>query len=1185
MNNKITTVASKEVQDYFEWINRRIKRAYEVATKARAKNLDPENKVDIPLANNMIERVEGLISAIAPQLVNSGVTNRIKELEKQYGPLDWRVSLKIAEEVAKEKFCKFNSVKEAMEVGIRTGFAYHTLGVVSAPLEGFVELKIKKRRDGKEYIAVKYASPIRGAGGTAASVSVIIADYIRKVFGFSEYDPTEKEVKRFVTELYDYHDRVTNLQYKPSEEEIIFLMSHLPVEIDGDVTEKIEVSNYKDLERVDTNRIRGGLCLVVSMLALKAPKLWKQLKKWGKDFNLNWDFLEEFLKIQKIKKAALKEEKIQTNISTITPDFTFIADLVAGRPVISLPLTSGGFRLRYGRSRTSGFSAVSLSPVTMEVLNGYIAVGTQLKTERPGKAAVVSNCDYIEGPIVKLKDGQVLRLESVQEAKKLKDDIEEIIYLGDILVSYGDFLDRAHKLVPVGYCEEWYIKELEKKTIETFGTLNPEKVAYFIDEDPEVIISLFKNPIKTRISARTALKLSENFGVPLHPFYTYYWTQIGKEGLKVLLESFKKAKFDINNKKVIFTNDKALKRTLEILGIPHRITQNEFIIVTGEESIALLVSLGMLKNANSVSLLDSWLSELEKISDSEILTFLKKLAGFEIRDKAGTFIGARMGRPEKAKMRRLVGSPNVLFPVGEQGGKMRSFQTALEVGFVEADFPIYFCEHCNRETIYPVCEVCNRKTTKMYHCSYCGDIKTPECKHGKASTFKKQKIDINHYFQYALKKLGMKTYPDLVKGVRGTSNKDHIPENLCKGILRAKYGLTVNKDGTIRFDMTELPITHFKPSEISVSVKKLRELGYTKDIYGKELTSEEQILELKPQDIIIPKSHFVAESADSVLIRVSQFIDELLEKFYNLKPYYNLKTREDLIGRLVIGLAPHTSAGIVGRIIGFSDAQALFAHPLFHAAMRRDCDGDETSIILLLDALINFSRQYLPDKRGSRTMDSPLVLTKIIIPSEVDDMVYKLDVGDSYPLEFYEAALNYKQPSEVEIDVLGKRLGTEKQYEGMMFTHNITNINKGVLCSSYKTFPTMEEKLKGQMKLAELLRAVDESKVASLVIEKHLLRDTRGNLRKFSKQQFRCVNCNKKYRRVPLSGKCSCGGRIIFTVSEGSVVKYLEPALSLAEKYNVSTYLKQSLQITKRMIESIFGKEKEKQENLGKWFG
>ena len=99
------------------------------------------------------------------------------------------------------------------------------------------------------------------------------------------------------------------------------------------------------------------------------------------------------------------------------------------------------------------------------------------------------------------------------------------------------------------------------------------------------------------------------------------------------------------------------------------------------------------------------------------------------------------------------------------------------------------------------------------------------------------------------------------------------------------------------------------------------------------------------------------------------------------------------------------------------------------------------------------------------------------------------------------------------------------------------------------------------------------------------MRDIRGNLRKFSMQGFRCVNCNEIMRRPPLSGVCTrCKGKIIFTIHEGGIKKYLDAALQLAEKYNLSNYLKQSLYITKENIDSIFGKEKETQKTMGEWF-
>jgi DNA polymerase II large subunit len=547
-----------------------------------------------------------------------------------------------------------------------------------------------------------------------------------------------------------------------------------------------------------------------------------------------------------------------------------------------------------------------------------------------------------------------------------------------------------------------------------------------------------------------------------------------------------------------------------------------------------------------------------------------------------------MGRPEKAKMRKLIGAPHVLFPVGEEGGRMRSFQSVISAGKVTADFPIRYCQKCRRDTVFNICDVCGSKTEKRFLCPSCGIQSTDICKiHGKNKTYINTDISFNEIYDNVLKMLNFSVAPDLIKGVKGTSNKDHLPEHIAKGILRAHHDVAVNKDGTTRYDMSEIPITHFKPKEIGTSVEKLKELGYLFDCNGKELVDDEQVLELKPQDIILPAGHDTLDKpATDVLVSVANFIDDLLVRLYGLKPFYSVENYNGLVGHLVIGLAPHISAGMIGRIIGFSNTAGLLCHPLYHAAMRRDCDGDEACVMLLMDALLNFSRQFLPDNRGGRTMDAPLVLTAILNPAEVDDMVHKLDIAWKYPLQFYESCQKISPPSSVEIEKLGSFLGTERQYEGMGFTHEISNINSGTHCSAYKTLVNMEEKLKGQMELARKIRAVDTSDVARLVIDKHFMRDTRGNLRKFSMQKFRCSNCNESYRRVPLVGKCTkCGGRLIFTISEGSIVKYLEPSISLAEKYNCSDYLKDSLYLLRFRLDKMFGRDKEKQIGLGAWFG
>jgi len=1186
------------IKKYFEELESGSFEAYKIASKARSKGYDPDLKPEIVLAKNLAERVIGLISVVAPQLQDSGAIKRIGELEKKHGVLDWRVAFQIALEIAQEKFCKFQDKREAMEIGIRTGFAYVTLGAVSAPLEGFTKLEIKKRLDGQgDYFCLYFSGPIRAAGGTAAAVCVLIADYVRKSLGYAAYDPTEKEIKRCYAELSDYHERVTNLQYFPSQEETEFMVAHVPVEISGDPSEDFEISNVtlKDQARVNTNRIRSGYCLVYSAgLPLKAPKVWAKLSAWAGEFGLeHWSFLEEFLKIQKKMKAR---ESAQTKGSEqkeikdeeehrIKPDYTYISDLVAGRPVFGYPLTNGSFRLRYGRSRTSGYSAQSIHPATMQVLQDFIAIATQLKVERPGKAAAFTSCDSIDGPVVKLKDGSVVYVETQQQAKSLTGEIEEILYLGDVLINYGDFYDRAHPLIPAGYVQEEWILELERACAWLFGTFDLEKITELIDIDVEKLRVLFEKPLTTKISFDAAHQLSKRLRIPLHPQHIFFWNSITSSQFQELINWFaEKAKIEPQGDsfKIILPKSEE-KRYLELIGAPHLFVNKEYVVIDKEVAKALLGNLGVHEKEELKKKADRVQSIIETSKEKRLSTLkiINALSEVEIRDKNGTFIGARMGRPEKAKMRKLTGSPHVLFPVGKEGGKFRSFQSALEKGSITAQFTPYYCKHCKRETVFRMCEVCNRASEKMRFCSECGLVK--DCPHEPAF-YKTMVFDIKNSFPLLLKSIGTTIFPDLIKGVRGTSNKEHTSEHLVKGILRARHNVYVNKDGTVRYDCSEIPLTHFKPKEAGVSVEALIKLGYSHDIKGRPLENEQQILELKPQDIFLPCSpDSPEEPADAVLFRIACFVDELLEKFYNLKPYYNLKTKEDLIGQLVIGLAPHTSAGILCRIVGFSKTQGFVAHPYVHAAMRRDCDGDEGCLLLLMDALINFSKKYLPESRGS-TMDAPLVLTYLLNPSEVDDMVFNMDIAWKYPLEFYEACRQYKMPWDIKVKQVRHVLWTPLQYEGIGFTHDTTDVNEGVLCSAYKKLPSMEDKLKGQMELAEKIRAVDSSDVAKLVIDKHFMKDTKGNLRKFSQQEFRCVNCNEKFRRPPLSGKCSeCNGKIIFTVSEGSVIKYLELSMKLAEKYKVPVYMRQNLELLKQKVESVFGKERERQQELGTW--
>ncbi len=684
-------------EKYFKKIEKEVRQVYEIVSEARAKGLDPVKKVEIPLAMNMAEKVVGIISTMYPQMEDSGIAKRISELEKEFGKLDATVSFKIAEEVAKQKFCKFESLLQAIEAGIRIGFAYQTIGVVSSPIEGFTELKLEKTRDGKEYFKAYFSGPIRSAGTTASCIVLMIIDYLREIFGYSKYDPTEEEIKRYVTENTDYHERVTNLQYFPLEEEMAFLAKNLPIQIAGDPTERLEVSNYKNLDRVETNFIRGGMCLIFSEgLAQKAAKgfrLYSKVKNNGIEMT-GFDWIPKYLELHE-KLTNAEGKKVGDSVPV------YIKDLVAGRPVFGHPSRSGGFRFRYGRGRVSGFSAVSVHPATMAITDGFIATGTQLKIEKPTKGCVATACDSIDGPIVKLVNGSVKRIENKEEAKRLYPDVEEIIYLGDILFPFSDVANRNSDLVKPGYVEEWWRLDLREKD----GKVND-----------------FYN-----VSFEEAVELSKKYEIPLHPKFIFYWTEISKEEFLGLLEWLKNSRVD---KKIIFPYNeeeqerfKLGKRALELLGVEHDVTI-ENVVLNEENSKALLVNLGIefkddLRNLD-VKKFDLNKSVLEipkegipkghenlyeartsnELSEgNKILEVINSVSDFEIKDKAGDFIGARMGRPEKAKLRKLTGSPNVLFPVGKEGGRLRSVQAACEEGEVRSAFPIYYCERCEKETI------------------------------------------------------------------------------------------------------------------------------------------------------------------------------------------------------------------------------------------------------------------------------------------------------------------------------------------------------------------------------------------------------------------------------------------------------------------------------------------------------
>ncbi|MEN4028656.1 MAG: DNA polymerase II large subunit [Methanobacterium sp.] len=1088
--------------EYFEALEEETEKAYIVARCARLKGYDIGLEPEIPLAKDLAERVEGLVGP-------NGVSKRIKELENKYSREE--VAFQIAREIVTTPDIEGQEdsieVREAKsDQALRTALAILTEGVVAAPLEGIAKVKIKQNFDKSWYLAIYFAGPIRSAGGTAAALAVLIGDYIRLSIDLNVYKPTEREIERYVEEVELYESEVTNLQYSPSPDEVRLAAGNIPVEVTGEPTDKIEVS-HRDLERVETNNIRGGALLaMVEGIIQKAPKVMKYAAKLGID---GWKWLEKYSK----NSSSLDDDERDK----VKVDDKYMRDIIGGRPVLSYPQAKGGFRLRYGRSRNSGLAAMGISPLTMEIVE-FLAVGTQMKIERPGKGMCVVPCDSIEGPIVKLRNGDVVKVESIDQARKIRKDVVEILFLGDILVAFGEFLRNNQFLLPSAWCEEWWEKKIENSAeyIKKGDDLNRLKIPDF----------------------STAFEISKKYNVPLHPNYTYFYHDVSIEDLNQLRNWLYKYYNPLDADNDLILDIGPSKRILEILGVPHIVEDDKVVI----------------KNDHASALINTLTGPLDDSKGFNTLEALNEVSPVKIMAKAPTYIGARVGRPEKTKERKMKPAPHALFPIGTSGGNRRNIVDAAKKGNIYVEISRCKCSECGIASFQAKCPICGGKALP--------------------TGASKKKINLDSLLKKSFEKVGIRKL-DEIKGVIGMISEEKFPEPLEKGILRAKNDVFAFKDATIRHDSTDLPLTHFIPGEIGVSPDKLVEMGYKYDIYGEKIENEDQIIEIKIQDIVI------SQNCAEYLIRVSSFIDDLLENFYHEERFYNIKEKEDLVGHLVVGLAPHTSAGVLGRIVGFTKASACYAHPYFHSAKRRNCDSDEDSVMLLLDALINFSKIYLPSSRGGR-MDAPLVLSSRIDPEEIDDESHNIDCLSTLPLEFYERTLEFARPSEVIdlIDNVKKRLGTEDQYQGLMFSHDTSSIHSGPKSCLYKMLPTMKEKVEEQVKLAGKIRAVDQKGVVEGVLQSHFLPDMAGNSRAFSRQKVRCTRCNKKYRRIPLSGECTCGGNLILSISKGSVVKYLKISKELARKYPIDNYLIQRIELIESSVNSLFESDKSRQSSL-----
>ncbi|GGL47351.1 DNA polymerase II large subunit [Halocalculus aciditolerans] len=1655
----------REDEVYFERIESRLDEAFDVAEAAKARGEDPKPEVEIPVAKDMADRVENILGI-------DGVAERVRELEGEMSREE--AALELVEDFVEGSVGEYETREGKVEGAVRTAVALLTEGVVAAPIEGIDRVELLPNDDGTEFVNVYYAGPIRSAGGTAQALSVLVADYARSLLGIEEFNARSEEIERYAEEI-SLYDSETGLQYSPKDKETKFIAEHMPIMLDGEATGDEEVSGFRDLERVDTNSARGGMCLVLAEgIALKAPKIQRYTRQLDE---VDWPWLQDLIDgtyydddgdddaASEDEEAADAETETDedadagpTGPPRVDPATKYLRDLIAGRPVFGHPSEAGGFRLRYGRARNHGFATAGVHPASMHIMDDFLATGTQIKTERPGKAAGVVPVDSIDGPTVKLANGDVRRIDSPAEAREINNGVTDILDLGEYLVNYGEFVENNHPLAPAAYTYEWWVQDFEAAGADVQALRDSP---YTDLRDPTV---------------EEALDWAAEYDAPLHPTYTYLWHDLDVDHVCALADAIDRGHVD--GDELVLPNEDAVRESLEALLVEHH--QGEHLELAEWEP--LVRTLGF-----DAELTREWTRD-DLPADAETwenaMKAVEHVAPFAVQERAPTRIGARMGRPEKSESRDLSPAVHSLFPIGEAGGNQRNMGDAARhtdgmqgvAGQVDVELGVRECPDCSSRTYKPRCPDCDAWTDPYYECPDCeisaepdesGRVECPRCER-ELDNLRTQSIDLRSEYRDALDSVGEREAAyDILKGVKGLMSTEKIPEPIEKGVLRAKHGVTAFKDGTVRYDMTDLPVTSLRAAELDVTVDQLRALGYDTDINGDPLEHDDQLVELRVQDIVLP------DGAADHLLKTADFVDDLLTQYYGLDAFYDIDDRDELVGELVFGMAPHTSAATVGRVVGFTSAAVGYAHPYFHAAKRRNCfhpdtkiwyddedgethygrigefveerlddpeeddfgtlvqeldgdvsvpsitadgeqvrkpveavskhpspdhmvrietrsgreitvtpdhslrrwtgnrvervkaqdlepgdraltperldidgepksfdllaefldtdtipnedlmirgigadglkdifaeatdsgtylkttaetlglsqstvynwvsrdsvpagvlvellgrdavpdavprdvtlaarrdtasidrvftvddafggllgyyaaegftrhedgsfyqtticipdesareyltetfedalgvaafeenkwkltvssrlvttlfsevlsvgeraeakripdaitsgpksvlraflagyfsgdgsaskdrvevrahtvsnelkqdliaalkrfgiatkvyrerrtietgsvaafydgnspefetwvvkitsenavrfansvgfhldrksealsyaissvetrpqrlfgdggdslldevetveivkgetefaysltvsdthtlvandlysgqcDGDEDCVMLLMDGLLNFSKSFLPSSRGGR-MDAPLVMSSRIDPSEIDDEAHNMDVVREYPREFYEATRELADPEDVDIRIAEEGLGTEDEYTGFFHTHDTTDIALGPDLSAYKTLGSMMDKMDAQLELARKLRAVDETDVAERVIEGHFLPDLIGNLRAFSRQETRCLDCGEKYRRMPLSGECrECGGRVNLTVHRGSVNKYMDTAITVAEEYDCREYTKQRLEVLEQSLESIFENDKNKQGSI-----
>src|SRR5579884_2288551 len=1063
--------------DYLKSIESNFNDSLSIASNSRSKGYDPTLRVEVQIVR---PDYYDIINKPASELRN--IDNHSVSILNFY-----KSALLMSINEAKKTFGFIEPINDYINRTLKYGLNLITNDQQIYKTNIF-NFSIEKDQHGNEYFVITFNQATHYLTSYQIVFILLLGNELRKIIGLgktiSKYDDI---LINLIIKKIMYTEAIGELRYETDSSKITTILQNLPiylVERPNDITNETEV----DTDRF--NHYDVDLAKIISDIILNKSRFLLRLAH-SVDI-IDWDWISPF-----------SNSPYKRNQNYIKKAITLAES------------TEGAFRLVYGKSQNTTADTIGIHPSIVELFNSILTPGSLVFVSGLGYFTV-SIVDTLEPPLIKLTSGSVIYARTPQIIRQFRDQIERIIQFGEILVPPVRVMLQEKSIPQSTYSLNEWIYELKS---------NLPKITINHDLDSQLelsdLINYTKKPESIKLSFEQALLISKSLDIPLMPKYNLSWNLIKIDELDSLIEKISHNKNTVFNDSIVLPANEETISILERLGVEFSLEENKLTIK--KPYCEVLTKLSNLEHKDQLS---------TNLTDT--LDYVKSIFGCKINDKVGHDVGLSIIIQKDILAQQKKTLPHVLFPIKNKSSNINDIISYCKMPYPQ-EFRLRKCSDCNRLSPYLTCPFCEGKSIEVYFCTKCKayqqDIECKTCGNTTEKTHN-ELIDWKAIMENAIQKLQVQPYAPL-RGVNRSKWNLQFTERLEKGILRQRNNLVVARDGTVKFTIINSPLVSFSPKQIATDVSTLRNLGYNKDMDGEPLEHDDQFILIKPQDVVIP--FYLADQ----LRKVADYIDEMLVKVYGVSPYYNIKTLNDLIGKLIIGQSQRRTFGLLGRIIGFTEANVCFAHPVWHENKGSNCRGRSDYVMLLLDSLINFSNEYMeiasPDKIGTLQSLRIFVTPHSMRALQIADLIYSPN-------------LNLKNENTVKEDLESVRNNINSI---LNLVPPITTFSSTLTGGQNRSSTTTEmndlDIINAQIKIARISSSMNLQQISYNLLTRRLIPLTSNIIKNYTNQRFRCKNCGRNYRRLTLGGLCLfCEKKLQPTYTVSYIEKYVETMNTLA---------------------------------------